>query len=255
MRRSVQGACEVVALALVAAFLTYGAATGRVRLFVAPAYIWLPPAAAVLLAAMALARLRQVLQRGTDCDCAAHAAGPMRWLLAAALAAPVALGAAVDPQQFSPKGVRKRRIAAAPRDVELERAVAWALGRAAAETPPPAAVALPAEPTVLDLYRAAEQGSAAALAGRFVTVVGQCDPLPDDDGRRFALYRLVVTCCIADALTVTLDAIAPEGAKIEPRQWVRVEGLLHVERPEAGGALLIRAAAVTPIPTPAAPYL
>jgi uncharacterized repeat protein (TIGR03943 family) len=245
---------EIATLLALAAFLGYASLTGRVLAFLAPGYAWLPPSAAALLASMALARLHALRDRAA-CECHPSGSPALRWGLTAALLAPIVMGLALDPRQFSPQGV-KRRFAPAAHDPRLERAMAWVLG-AADEAPfaPVPSIARSAEPTVLELVRAADSGQAAAWAGRFVSVIGQCDLSNDPPLRRFGLYRFVVTCCIADAQLVAVDVIAPPGLSLQPRQWVRVEGVIRLENMETGGEPVIQAATVSKIPAPSSPYL
>jgi hypothetical protein len=125
------GVIDVVALALLAAFLLITSCTGRVRLFVAPAYVWLPPSAGVLLLAMALARLvglRRAAHLCCDDDCHS-ASNKKRLMYATGLLIPVFLAVVINPQQFSAEGVRKRRAAMVARDHAMDSAVAWILGR------------------------------------------------------------------------------------------------------------------------------
>ncbi len=267
-------AAEVLTLLLLAAFLGYAWITGRVEKFVAPAYVWMPLAASVLLVLMALGRLMREATHTTDgfgttcrnaapqdsqgiqpapsCACTAHGAHPVRWLLTAALVIPVGLVLAVDPQDFSSQGSRKRRMPAVARDAQLDRAVDWVLGRTARTADTSAARDVPAEPTVLQLAQAADSGQGATWAGRFVTVIGQCD-VSANGTQTIELYRLVVTCCVADSQSVGVLVMAPATGRLDPRQWVRVAGVLRWDAPAA--RLVIEAATITPIPIPAVPYL
>ena len=247
-------AVEISALLLLAGYLGYASLTGRVQAFLAASYGWLPPTAAALLVLMALARLRD-LRSGTACDGHAHSAEFLRWVLTAALIMPIVAGLAIDPRQFSVQGV-KRRFAPTARDPRLERAMAWVLSPAG--NPPPAPVRdaeRPAEATVAELTAAADSGPAADQAGRFVTVIGQCDVASDPALRRFGLYRFVVTCCIADARLVVIDVIPPPDVEVEARQWVRVGGVIRLDPMEAGGQPVIHAATISKIPPPSSPYL
>lgn len=248
---------EVTVLAAMAGFLGYASWSGRVPMFVAPAYVWLPPAAAVLLGLMGLARLRLVLQQGGACGCdCGPAPGPARWLFSAALVAPIVAALVVDPQQFSTEGVRKRQMPAEPRDRRLDRAIGWVLGdEADVATGPAATASLSAEPTVLELSQISDTGQPADWDGRFVTVIGQCDATLDPSGRRFGLYRFVVTCCVADAQAVVVEVVSAEGIPAESRQWLRVGGILRADNGDGNGRLVIHAAAISKIPVPAAPYL
>jgi len=249
---------EVAALIALAAFLEITAWTGRVRLFVAPLYVWLPPTAGVLLLAMAAARLSSLRRGRADCGCDhthGSQAGVKRIQYSIVLVVPVVLALAVNPQQFSAEGMRKRRAAVVARDPALEQAIAWILGqkqpaRAAATT-----AALPAEPTVRDLLAATEQGQQAALDGRFVTLVGQCSPWSTGDGRRFDLYRLVVTCCIADAQAISVEVASPTAAQLDDGQWLRVGGVVRFDSADSPTLPVLHAVKIEKIPLPSRPYL
>ena len=75
----------------------------------------------------------------------------------------------------------------------------------------------------------------------------------DESARTFDLYRLVVTCCVADSQSVGVQVIVPTRTAIPPRQWIRVAGVLRWD--EAAASLVVQAATVAPIPVPAMPYL
>jgi uncharacterized repeat protein (TIGR03943 family) len=249
---------EAVVLAILAGFLAHASLSGRVEVFLAPMYVWLPPTAALLLAMMAVARLGAVVHwAGGNCDCdCSSATSPVRWLFCSALVVAVVAALAIDPQQFSTDCVRKRSSPQGFRDRRLELAMAWALGRTTQRVKEPGTNdRLPAEPTLLELIRSEETGQGAGWEGRFVTVIGQCDPIADSKGTRFSMYRFVVTCCIADAQAVVIEVACPQAAAVGSRQWVRVGGIVHVEGADSGGRLVIHAATVTKIPVPATPYL
>jgi uncharacterized repeat protein (TIGR03943 family) len=249
-----RGCVEIVALLLLAGYLGHASLTGRVHAFLAASYAWLPPSAAALLVLMALARLGAV-RGGAACDGHAHSSGFLRWLLTAALVMPIVAGLAIDPRQFSVQGV-KRRFAPPAHDPRLERAMAWVLSPMAGpilDTSHDAARSPDA--TVLELIQAAEGPQAEALAGRFVSVIGQCDVANDPRSRRFGLYRFLVTCCIADARLVVLDVIAPPGVPLEARQWVQVRGVIRLDPLEADGQPVLHAATIAKIPPPPSPYL
>jgi uncharacterized repeat protein (TIGR03943 family) len=245
---------EVVSLLLLAAFLIFSAASDRLRFFLAPAFVWLPPAAAVLLMAMSAARWRA---GAAACECGDDHSGSttMRWLYAMVLVVPLVFALAVNPHQFSSEGVRKRTAPAAQRDAALERAMSWVLGiKSAADKRSAVPSELSPEPTVAELMRALEGDGGRALTGRFVTVVGQCGADSATTGGRFELYRLVVTCCIADATAVSVEVVGLPTVTVEPGQWLRIGGVIAIE----GGASLqavLRAATISKIPVPSNPYL
>jgi uncharacterized repeat protein (TIGR03943 family) len=245
---------EIVALLLLATFLIFSAASGRLRFFLAPAFVWLPPAAAVLLLAMSAARLRA---GATVCECDNDHTGSttMRWLYATVLVVALLFALAVNPHQFSTEGVRKRTAPATQRDVALERAMNWVMGLKPSPSKRSAAPSeLSPEPTVAELMRSLEGDEGRTLAGKFVTVIGQCGADNATTGGRFELYRLVVTCCIADATAVSIEVAGLPTVTVEPGQWLRVSGVIAIE----GGAspqAVLRAASIGKIPVPSNPYL
>lgn len=248
---------EVVALLLLAAFLIFSAASSRLRFFLAPGFVWLPPAAAMLVLAMSAARWLAFRAGGAACGCGDSHSGStaMRWLYALVLVVPLGFALAVNSQQFSPEGVRKRTAPTMVRDAALERAMNWALGL----QPLPAKSSeapgeLPAEPTVAELARALEGDTSQALAGKFVTVIGQCGSDEVMAGGRFDLYRLVVTCCVADATAVSIEVAGLPMAAVEPGQWLRIRGVIRFEGAGAPQAVL-HAASISKISTPSNPYL
>lgn len=244
---------EVVALLSLAVFLIFSATSGRLRFFLAPGFVWLPPAAAVLLLAMSAARFRA---GSAACECGDDHSGSttMRWLYAFVIIVPLVFALAVNPHQFSTEGVRKRTAPAATRDAALERAMNWVVGLKPAQTKRSAAPSeLPSEPTVAELMRALEGDGGRALAGKFVTVIGQCGADNATTGGRFELYRLVVTCCIADATAVSVEVAGLPTVTVEPGQWLRISGVIHFDGGTAAPTL--RAATISKIPVPPNPYL
>jgi uncharacterized repeat protein (TIGR03943 family) len=252
---------EIGTLLALAAFLVGTWWTGRVRLFVAPVYVWLPPAAGMLLVAMTLARLSGLRRGEAHCGCGHPHGGPSgvrRVVYAVVVLIPVGLALSVNPQHFSADGVRKRTAPASVRDRPLEQAMAWILGQkrpAQSVATAAAAVALPAEPTVRDLLAAVEQGEQDALTGRFLTLVGQCSPWSDGDSRRFDLYRMLVTCCIADAQAISIEVVSPTAAPLDYGQWVRIGGVIRFDGSGGPTQPVLHAAKIEKIPLPSRPYL
>ncbi|MCX6906950.1 MAG: TIGR03943 family protein [Verrucomicrobia bacterium] len=251
-------AAEVVSLLLLATFLIFSVLSGRLRFFLAPVFIWLPPAAAVLLLAMSAARLFAFRARGATCECDDNHSGStaMRWFYTIVIIVPLVFALAVNPRQFSSEGVRKRTAPAAARDAALERAMNWVLDLKPApnKAGTPSSDELPSEPTVAELMRALESDGGRALAGKFVTVIGQCGADNATAGGRFELYRLVVTCCIADATAVSVEVAGLPTVTVEPGQWLRIGGVIAIESGASPQAVL-RAASISKIPVPSNPYL
>jgi uncharacterized repeat protein (TIGR03943 family) len=248
---------QVVTILLVGGFLGFSYLSGRVRLFVVPAYAWFSMAGALLLAAMGVAR---VLAGPRGCGwCELHEHTPWRLPTSACavlLVVPIVLVVAVNPRRYSPEGLRKRRIAAPPRDARFERAVDWVLGLDAAGKDAAAGpTALPKSPTVADVLAAAQEGRRAVLEGKFVTVLGQCDLPGGPRSKRFDLYRLVVTCCIADATAISIEVARRPSVDLEPGEWVRVEGIIRFDSRVDPSLPVVHATSTTRIPEPAEPYL
>jgi len=244
---------EVAALAALAGFLWWSHSAGRLAYFLAPAYLWLPPAAAVVVGVMALVRLAGLFRRHDACHCEGHHASRGSQLFyAAVILGAVAAGGAVRPRQFSDEGMRKRLVPPAPRDPAVERAIGWVLhppaerGDDEGET---AEVMLPKDATVLDIVTLAQQSPAGSLDGQFLSLVGQSAAGPTRE--QFDLYRLVVNCCIADATAVSIPVRLPSGTKLR-HGWVRVDGTLKLD---AASGPAIQAASVKKIAEPREPYL
>ena len=259
-RNNVGAWMEIVTLLAVASFLAYSYFAGKLGGFVAPCYIWLSPAAAVVLFAMCIVR------------CHAHFGGyvsgeldeePSAWQVPLSacvivLLAPVVLGLVVNPQRLSPEGARKREIKRPPYDTEFEDAYKWVLGLKTAKTEEGDAgstVTLPKDPSVLDLITAATEDGPRALEGQFVTVLGQCDLPTGPDSQRFSLYRLVITCCIADATAVSVEVSRKPSKKLEPGGWIRAGGILKFDNPMDPSLPVVHAKTIAPVPEPSEPYL
>lgn len=111
------------------------------------------------------------------------------------------------------------------------------------------------EVTLVDVAGAMwSQDAADALTERagsqvsFVGFVVRNEGSPADE---FVLTRFLVSCCVADALSVQVRVVgAPPGA-FEEDEWVRVRGTLY-PLPEE---VVVDAASVEPVPRPAHPYL
>jgi uncharacterized repeat protein (TIGR03943 family) len=259
LARHLRAACELAALVGLAAFLAFSFFSGRLRFFVVSSYMWLAPAAAVVILAMAAARLWAHRRAGASCQCACGAVQPGRIPQTACVAA-ILLGIGfalwVNPQQYSAEGIRKRRASLPARDTELEAAVAWILGKTGSqEASATSHVALPKNPTVVDLFEAAANAPRTTLEGEFVTVVGQCILRDGPTGRRLEIYRLIVTCCVADATAVSVEVARNTAEALEPGGWVSVGGIVKFDSQDDPSLPVIHAATLTKIAEPSAPYL
>ncbi|HID75228.1 MAG TPA: TIGR03943 family protein [Planctomycetaceae bacterium] len=245
---------EVAAFVGLAAFMAWSYFAGRLKYFLAPEFHWLPLLAAVGLVAMALARWWWRGGGAVDCECAAAPRRPwVQMLCVGILAVPVALGLAVHPTRYSAQGLKKRSLNLPPHDPVLDQVFDWAAGIKPSETAGASPrFLLPAEPTILDLLTAVTQGRAQQLEGRFVHVIGQCDPLAEG---RLSIYRLVVTCCIADATAMAIEVVPSAPISVQAGGWLRVGGIIRFDSPHDPSLPVVHATTVEKIAEPAEPYL
>jgi uncharacterized repeat protein (TIGR03943 family) len=247
---------EILTLAAVAGYLLFSYFSGRAGFFVAAAYVWMAPAAAALILAMAAARFLSA-SGDNSCGCEEDHRGRIPlWLCAATILASVAMAVVVDPKAYSMDQMRKRRAPVLARDTELEDALAWILGQKPAPADQDAAQrTLPQNPTILQLIQHATLSDRSKLEGQYVTVVGQCDLRDGPAGSRFDIYRLVVTCCVADAQAVAVEVARTGSESLDDRGWVSIGGVLRFDSQIDPSMPVIHAATITKISPPTAPYL
>ncbi len=248
---------EISTLVLLAVFLGFSFFSGRLERFLVRPYLWLPPIAALILLAMGAARLIAHRRGKALCECERRDGWQVSRLTGAAiLIVPIIVALWVNPRQFSPEGARKRDTPAPPRDFQLQQAINWVLGgKSAGRKGGAGPVSLPKDPTILDLLGAVSLGDPKSLEGRFVTVIGQCDLLEGPGSQRFVLYRLVVTCCIADATAVSIEVAWKPSVRLQPGEWVRAGGILKFDSAVDPSLPVVHAATVSPIAEPREPYL
>jgi uncharacterized repeat protein (TIGR03943 family) len=90
-----------------------------------------------------------------------------------------------------------------------------------------------------------------ARAGEQVSFVGFISKekgLPADE---FILTRFLVSCCVADALSVQVRVINAPLGELKADQWVRAEGAIYL----LGNEVVVDASSVTVVQRPKRPYL
>ena len=88
-------------------------------------------------------------------------------------------------------------------------------------------------------------------AGSEVSFTGFVTRDPSMPADEFVLTRFLISCCVADALSVEARVVgAPPGA-FENDQWVRVSGKFY----PLGGEVIVDATEVVKVPKPDKPYL
>lgn len=88
-------------------------------------------------------------------------------------------------------------------------------------------------------------------AGTEVSFVGFVTEDPGAAADEFVLTRFIVSCCVADALSVQVRVVGAPPGGFEEDQWVRVTGSLY----PLGHEMIVDASSVDPVPRPARPYL
>jgi uncharacterized repeat protein (TIGR03943 family) len=67
----------------------------------------------------------------------------------------------------------------------------------------------------------------------------------------FMLTRFIVSCCVADALSVQVRVVGAPPGRFEEDQWLRVSGAFY----PVGKEVVVDASEIEPIPQPDDPYL
>jgi uncharacterized repeat protein (TIGR03943 family) len=171
--------------------------------------------------------------------------------------------------------------ARAPRDETVRSGTAWALGFIAL----PVVMILAMPPVALGSYAASRRslatgfvtGAPNVAVGERVTLAAVAAGVWSDDARRaltdragspvtfegivthregqpadeFVLTRFIVSCCVADALSVQVRVVGAPPGKFAEDQWVRVTGTFY----PVGRENVVDASSIAPIPRPEEPYL
>jgi len=82
----------------------------------------------------------------------------------------------------------------------------------------------------------------------FVGIVTQREGLPADE---FYLTRFLVSCCVADALSVQVRVVGAPPGRFAQDQWVQVDGTIY----PVGQETIVAASEVREVPQPSQPYL
>jgi uncharacterized repeat protein (TIGR03943 family) len=82
----------------------------------------------------------------------------------------------------------------------------------------------------------------------FIGFVTRSPGMPEDE---FVLTRFIISCCVADALSVQVRVVGVPPGGFAEDQWVRVRGTFY----PVGGEILVDASDVQAVPRPSHPYL
>jgi uncharacterized repeat protein (TIGR03943 family) len=88
-------------------------------------------------------------------------------------------------------------------------------------------------------------------AGSTVTFTGIVTERPGLPADEFYLTRFIISCCVADALSVSVRVVGAPPGRFAQDDWVRVTGTMF----PVGQEVIVAATAVEGIPEPADPYL
>lgn len=202
--------------------------SGRSWLYVGARTAWVVPAGAVVLSFVALGRWLSVRAARPDPVTPARA-----WALGL-IALPVVVVLAFPPSALGSYAAGRRSAAlgfAGTGDVSE------------------------GEITLVDLGAALwSEETAAALAARagsdvsFVGFVTRREGMPADE---FLLTRFIVSCCVADALSVQVRVVNAPAGRFEQDQWVSVDGTFY----PLGDEMVVDADRVRAVERPERPYL
>ena len=91
----------------------------------------------------------------------------------------------------------------------------------------------------------------AARAGAEVEFVGFVSRDPGMPADEFMLTRFLISCCVADALSVQVRVVDAPAGEFKQDQWVRVTGSVYPLNDE----VVVQASEVERVPRPKHPYL
>jgi uncharacterized repeat protein (TIGR03943 family) len=203
-------------------------ATGRTSLYLSSRTAWVVPMGAVVLTLAALARLatartdhREVLSGGRA------------WGLGIVVL-PALLVLALPPGSLGSFAVSRRSAVSAgvvPSD-DVSSGQITLVDVAAAEW---------SEDAARQLVRRA--GERVSFVGFVTDEAGAAD--------EFVLTRFLVSCCVADALSVQVRVVGAPPGGFKQDQWVKVAGNVY----PLGHEVIVDASSVKPVPRPPSPYL
>ncbi len=88
-------------------------------------------------------------------------------------------------------------------------------------------------------------------AGERVSFIGFVDREPGMPADEFVLTRFLVSCCVADALSVQVRVVGAPPGEFAKDDWVRVSGNIY----PLGREVIVDASEVVGVPRPKRPYL
>jgi uncharacterized repeat protein (TIGR03943 family) len=205
-------------------------ASGRTSLYLSPRTAWVVPVGAILLTAGLVGRLLTGRSRRAEPIRAGTA-----WALGLVVL-PAVLILAGPPAALGSYAASRRSLASGvvsgPGSVEVGDRVTLAAVAAG-------------------VWSDEARRALADRAGSRVTFDGIVTRRPGQAADEFVLTRFIVSCCVADALSVQVRVVGAPPGRFAEDQWVRVTGTFYPVRRET----VVDASSIEPIPRPDEPYL
>ncbi len=217
-------------LAVWAAVFWYLLLTGRSSLYLSKRVEWVVPVGAILLTVIALGRLLTARGGGEE------GAVSRRYTLGlSAVVLPAAALLVLPPQTLGSFAASQQSLAngysAGSADLESGEVTLAAVAAA--------------------MWSKDSQKMLAERAGTEVSFVGFVDRREGMPADEFMLTRFLVSCCVADALGVSVRVVGAPPGKFQPDQWVRVTGAFY----SLGKESIVDASGIEAVPRPEDPYL
>jgi uncharacterized repeat protein (TIGR03943 family) len=204
--------------------------SGRTSLYLSPRTAWVVPTGAILLTMGFVGRLATARTRRHE---------PVRsgtaWALGF-IALPVVMILAMPPVALGSYAASRRSVASG--------FVSGAPNLAVGDRVTLAAVAAA-------VWSDDARKALADRAGSSVTFEGIVTHREGQPADEFVLTRFIVSCCVADALSVQVRVVGAPPGRFAEDQWVRVAGTFY----PVGLENVVDATSITPIPRPQEPYL
>ena len=217
-----------VALAAWAGLFWFLLVSGRTSLYLSSRTAWVVPTGAIILTAAAIGRLLTVRTHRRE-----HLSARTSWALGY-IVLPAVMVLALPPTALGSYAASRRSLSAG-----------FAGGPALEAGDRVTLAAVAAGVWSDEAHRALVDRAGSRVT--FEGIVTRREGSPADE---FVLTRFIVSCCVADALSVQVRVVgAPPG--FEEDQWVRVSGTFY----PVGREVVVDAGSVRPIPQPDDPYL
>jgi uncharacterized repeat protein (TIGR03943 family) len=231
MRVSPRRAAAAVVMAAWAGLFWFLIASGRTSLYLSSRTDWVVPVGAVILTLALLGRLASLRTRHSEEVSGRDAAG------LATLALPVVVLLALPPASLTSFAAGRRSSFVGAGFVASAADVATG------------------DLSLVDVAGALRSEEAmnalAQRAGEEVTFVGFVNRDPGMPADEFLLTRFLISCCVADALSVEVRVAGAPPGELKQDQWVRVEGKLY----PLGREVIVDLTEVTKVARPEQPYL